>query len=234
MADTSVVDGKYYEAVAPRSLSERLVVAARDRIYADFLSLCAPGRDTTILDVGVSDVINDAANVLERVYPHRDRLTAVGLGQPDSFRKAYPEIAYRRVEPNQPLPFAEATFDIAVSNAVLEHVGSHANQRFFVGELCRVARKVFISVPHRYFPVEHHTAIPLLHYWDGTFALACRALNKASWSDQQNLILMSWKHLASLVPGDCKAVVGYTGIKLGWFSSNLYLCVDRERDATVR
>ena len=38
-------------------------------------------------------------------------------------------------------------------------------------ELCRVAGRVFISVPNRYFPVEHHTAIPLLHFWDKGFEL---------------------------------------------------------------
>ncbi|HJQ61109.1 MAG TPA: methyltransferase domain-containing protein [Vineibacter sp.] len=227
MAEANLVDGKYYEATPPRSLSERLVVAARDRIYADFLRTCAPGRDTTILDVGVSDVINDAANVLERSYPHRDRVTAVGLGHPDSFHKAYPDIAYRQVVPNQALPFADSTFDVAVSNAVLEHVGSPDNQHLFVSELCRVARRVFITVPHRFFPVEHHTAIPLLHYSDATFRLACRALGKAPWSEASNLILMSRAHLASLAPTGHVASVGYTGIKLGWFSSNLYLSATR-------
>ena len=63
MVTTDTVDGKYYQVVAPRSLSERLVIAARDRIYADFIRLCRPTPTDTILDVGVSDVVNDAANV---------------------------------------------------------------------------------------------------------------------------------------------------------------------------
>jgi hypothetical protein len=226
MADTSYIDARYYEAVPPRSISERVAVAARTRIYADFLRVCRPERNDAILDVGVSDVVNDAANMLEQQYPHPEKLTAVGLGRPDAFRKAYPAVDYHQVLANESLAFADKSFAVAMSNAVLEHVGSVDNQRFFVSELCRVARRVFISVPHRYFPVEHHTGIPLLHYWRGSFAPACRLLGKGQWADQHNLILMSRRHLLSLAPAGSRAMAAYTGIKLGWASSNLFLYVE--------
>src|SRR5206468_11480186 len=122
MPPRATVDDKYYQVVAPRSMAERLTIAARDRIYADFLERCRPAAADTILDVGVSDVVNEASNVLERKYPHPDRITAVGLGVGAEFRGAFPRVAYRRIEANWPLPFADKAFDIAVSNAVLEHV----------------------------------------------------------------------------------------------------------------
>ena len=130
-----------------------------------------------------------------------------------------------RIEANRPLPFADKAFDIATSNAVLEHVGSVPHQAAFVRELSRVAKRVFISVPNRYFPVEHHTAIPLLHFWTKSFELACRWLGKADWADERNLILMSWQHLASLAPEGSAPVIGHTGIRLGGFSSNLFLYI---------
>ena len=185
---------------APRSWGERLAIVARDRIYDDIIRHCRPAPDDTILDVGVSDVVTDAANMLERKYPHPERITAAGLGEGEAFKAAYPKVTYRRIEANRPLPFADKAFDIAVSNAVLEHVGSVPHQAAFVRELSRVAKRVFISVPNRYFPVEHHTAIPLLHFWTRSFGLACRWLGKADWADERNLILMSWQHLASLAP----------------------------------
>jgi len=219
-------DEKYYQAAPPRSLGERLVVMARDRIYDDFLACCRPEPHHTLIDVGVSDVVNDAANMLERKYPHPQRITAAGLGEAGDFRRAYPAVTYVRIEPNSPLPFADQAFDIATSNAVLEHVGSPRNQAAFVAELMRVARQVFISVPHRYFPVEHHTAIPLMHFWDRSFALACRWSGKSEWSDAANLILMSRGRLRALVPTGRKALIGRTGIPLGPFSSNLFLHID--------
>jgi len=234
MAGGDHLDSKYYAAVPPSSLGERLTIAARDRIYDDFMRHCQPGADDTILDVGVSDVVNDAANLLERKHPHPQRITALGLGEGADFRAAFPAVAYRRIAADQSLPFAGKSFAIATSNAVLEHVGSHANQVRFVAELMRVAHKVFITVPHRFFPVEHHTAIPFAHYADRTFALACRALGKVDWADEANLILMSKRRLRALAPPG--AVVAHTGLRLGPFSSNLLLFVDPEApsDATGR
>jgi hypothetical protein len=40
------------------------------------------------------------------------------------------------------------------------------------------------------------------------------------------LILMSWQHLASLAPEGSAPVIGHTGIRLGGFSSNLFLYID--------
>jgi len=225
MGSSGHPDSKYYQVVPPRSLGERLTIAARDRIYDDFIRCCRPGPEDTILDVGVSDVVNDAANLLERKYPHPGRITALGLGEGTDFRAAFPAVAYRRILAHQSLPFADKSFAIATSNAVLEHVGSRTSQLRFVAELMRVAQKVFITVPHRFFPVEHHTAIPFAHYADRTFALACRALGKADWADEANLILMSQRRLRALAPAG--AVVGHTGLRLGPFSSNLLLFVDR-------
>ena len=58
----------------------RMVVLARDRIYADFIAWARPQPTTTVLDVGVSDVTTEGANVLERLYPHPAQITAAGLG----------------------------------------------------------------------------------------------------------------------------------------------------------
>src|SRR6267154_4240218 len=91
------MDEQYYQVAAPRSWGERLAVVARDRIYADILRHCRPAPNETILDVGVSDVVTDAANMLERKYPHQDRITAAGLGDGIAFRAAYPQAAYRRI-----------------------------------------------------------------------------------------------------------------------------------------
>ena len=231
MKTAGLVDERYYQAAAPRSLGERITVLARDRIYDDFIAICQPRRNDTILDVGVSDVVNDAANMMERKYPFAEQITAVGLGSGEDFRAAYPLTQYLQIGANQRLPFADGQFDVATSNAVLEHVGSPEHQELFVHELIRVARKVFISVPNRYFPVEHHTAIPLLHYSDATFQLACRAFGKMEWAEAENLILMSRTSLARLVPEHVGAETAYTGLHLGPFSSNLYLFVDQSAGA---
>ena len=93
-----------------------------------------------ILDVGVSDIVSEAANLVERKYPYPDRITAAGLGAAGEFRATFPKVTYTQIEANRPLPFPDKHFDIATSNAVLEHVGSRANQELFVREMIRVAQ----------------------------------------------------------------------------------------------
>lgn len=93
------------------------MIAARRRIYRDFLRYCRPTPTDAILDVGVSDVVSDGANVLEQQYPYPDRITGTGLGQGRAFRSAFPKACYRQIEPNHPLLFADRAFAIATSNA---------------------------------------------------------------------------------------------------------------------
>jgi hypothetical protein len=205
-----VQDQEYYQAARPDSLAERVLVKARDRIFRDFMAQMQPSSSDKILDVGVSDVINDGANVLERSYEHQRNITACGLGAGVAFQRAFPLVRYVRIEPN----------------VVLEHVGSLDHQFQFVRELCRVAKRVFISVPNRFFPVEHHTAIPLAHFHDGAFRFACRLTGKSEWAREENLILMTRARLRQLAaPLGRNAAVGTTGLRLGPFSSNLYLAV---------
>jgi len=227
MTATERLDEKYYRAMPSHSLGERVAIVARNRIYNDFIRICRPGPGDSILDIGISDVVGDAANVLERKYPYPDKITAAGLGSAEDFRAAFPAVRYVRIAPNRPLPFKDGAFDIATANAVLEHVGSRDNQEFFIGEMLRVARKIFVSVPNRLFPVEHHTAIPFLHFWNKSFIFACKMMNADDWLDEKNLILMSKTGLATLVPSLPETEVDYTGIRLGRFSSNLFLAVEK-------
>jgi hypothetical protein len=221
-----LVDEKYFEVAPPGSLAERLLIKARKRIYSDFISLMRPASSSRIVDVGVPDVVTDGANFLERKYPYPEQITACGLGNGEDFQRAFPKISYLQIKPNVRLDFEDNVFDIAISNAVLEHVGSARNQIFFVKELSRIAKHVFITVRNRYFPIEHHTAIPVAHYSDSAFKFACTLLGKPIWADNANLILMTRKSLWPLSAQVDKApCVGYTGLLLGPFSSNLFLAL---------
>jgi hypothetical protein len=219
-ANTSTFDEQYFQVVKPGSLAERLLRSARLNMYKDFIRLCRPDATTTILDVGVSDVVNDASNFLEQHHTHPGQITAAGIGAGQGVAEAYGLAGFVQIEPNAPLPFADKTFDIATSNAVIEHTGSREAQRAFFDELSRVSRQVFLTAPNRYFPVEHHTAIPLMHFWRPTFTLACKTLRKDEWLDPANLILTGIDDMKALTPA---GRVGYTGLPLGPFSSNMYI-----------
>ncbi|MDE8345305.1 MAG: methyltransferase domain-containing protein [Acidocella sp.] len=170
----------------------------------------------------MSDVIQGGDNILERLHPYPSQITAAGLGEGEDFRQAFPEVSYIRIHAGGALPFGDKEFDIATANAVLEHVGSEAAQRHFIHELCRVANRVFIAVPNLFFPVEHHTGIPLAAWRDETFRVACAITKKTEWTYPAQLILMSKPYLESLLPDRDAWQTGYTGLRLKVWSSNLY------------
>jgi SAM-dependent methyltransferase len=92
------------------------------------------------------------------------RLTACGLDDASFLEEQYPGVRFVPAD-GLALPFEDNSFDVVHSSAVIEHVGSRANQIRFIVELHRVARRaVCLTTPNRWFPVEVHTSVRLLHW----------------------------------------------------------------------
>jgi SAM-dependent methyltransferase len=133
-----------------------------------FLAVMNPAAETTVVDVGVSDGGYGAdaygtANFFEALYPWPDRIVAVSTQHLTIFRQAFPRVTAVRAD-GRSLPFDSGQFDIGFSNAVVEHLPDLESQRAFVGELCRVSHRVFITTPNRWFPIDTHTLLPLAHW----------------------------------------------------------------------
>ena len=150
-----------------RRIASRVSLRSREQKLRLFLELLEPGPETTVIDVGVTDAPfggGSSDNFFEAVYPWPSRLTAVGVTELDRFRVAFPHIRAVRAD-GRALPFADGEFEIAFSNAVVEHVhGGREGQRRFVHELCRVADRVFVTTPNSHFPLEVHSLVPFAHW----------------------------------------------------------------------
>ena len=148
-------------------VASRVSMRSRERKLQLFLELIQPGPETTVVDVGVTDAPfggGSTDNFFEALYPWPERITGVGHTELDRFAAAFPRVRAVRAD-GRDLPFGDAEFDVGFSNAVIEHVaGGRVEQRRFVHELCRVARRVFVTTPNRRFPIEVHTLLPLVHW----------------------------------------------------------------------
>jgi SAM-dependent methyltransferase len=202
------------------SLSGRLSLIARTRIYQTFMKEMKPTEDTSILDIGASDVDVEEANLLEKQYPYPQNITCGTIGSSKSIEAHHPLVKIAQLSPNSPLPFPDKAFDIAYSNAVLEHVGGPQQRKFLIQEAMRVAAAVFFVVPNRWFPVEHHTAIPFLHFMPSMFRAALSRTGLSYWTKVENLDFLSRRTLKNEWP---QAITSYDGIPLGPFSSNVVI-----------
>lgn len=136
---------------------------SRQKKFLQFLTLLSPKPDETLLDVGINTTEYSATdNYLEKFYDHPEKITAVGQGDITAFQERYREVTTLSGD-GRHLNFPDNAFDIAYSNAVIEHVGTRDDQRRFLSELYRVSRRGYLTTPNRLFPIELHTRIPLLH-----------------------------------------------------------------------
>jgi SAM-dependent methyltransferase len=150
-----------------RRVASRVSMRSRERKLQLFLELLAPGPESRVVDVGVTDAPFGAGstdNFFEARYPWPAQITGVGHTELDRFAAAFPAVRAVRADGRE-LPFADGEFDLGFSNAVVEHVaGGRDGQRRFVHELCRVSRRVFVTTPNRLFPLEVHTLLPFVHW----------------------------------------------------------------------
>lgn len=146
------------------ALANAISKKSRARKWAQFLVLMTPGPEDRLIDVGVNTIeYSEADNYLERHYAYPKNITAVGVETDFAeFKRRYPDVTAVTSDGTR-LPFEDDSFDIACSNAVIEHVGGSEKQVAFLRELYRVGKRGYMTTPNRLFPVEVHTRIPFLH-----------------------------------------------------------------------
>ena len=216
-----------YNVVQPGSLPDRLAAHMRKKMYQRFLATGVQPADS-LLDVGVtSDRSQIASNYLEAWYPFKDKLTACGIDDASFLETLYPGVRFVHGDGTQ-LPFDDGEFDHVHSSAVLEHVGSRNNQRAFISELLRVSRKgVFLTTPNRWFPIEFHTTLPLLHWLPApVFRAVIRRLGHDELAQESHLNLLGAGDLRALCQG-LGVTARIDSVSLLCWPSNLILRIDK-------
>jgi len=126
----------YYPSKLVKAYFERLLKNVLYMSKEDVLSLLNHSQDARVLDIGCNDGVF-TKEIAERIGTS----TILGL----EVNEDYAKVAYKNnhvnvilADANCPFPLKSDTFDVVVSNDVLEHV---SNTDSFICELYRVLRK---------------------------------------------------------------------------------------------
>jgi hypothetical protein len=79
---------------------------ARQKMFDSLMALANPSADTTLLDVGVTSDRREDSNFFEKLYPHKDKITAVGMENAAFLEEEYPGLKYVRSD-GLSLPFPD-------------------------------------------------------------------------------------------------------------------------------
>jgi hypothetical protein len=222
----TVTEDKSSEYIGPKlgGFATRLSWYARQKMFNLLMALANPSAATTVLDVGVTSDRREDCNFFEKLYPHPDKITAVGMENAAFLEEEYPGLKYVRSDGSS-LPFPDKSFDLVVSFAVIEHVGNRQQQKAFVQELCRVGKTCYITTPNRWYPVEFHTAVPLIHWLPATwFRAILRLLGKHFFAKEENLNLLSEKEVLKMLPADAEVSTRHFRL-LGLISNLLFYII---------
>ena len=112
--------------------------------------------------------------------------------------------------------FADAAFDIAFSNSVIEHVGDFGRQQEFAREIRRVGKRLWVQTPAFECPLEPHFLALAVHWLPGRLEhWVKKYLTPRAWLEGPNSAamlellsttrLLSRREFSSLFP-DCRII----------------------------
>ena len=194
-------DARYYKRALNLSWIWNLQHKPRRQIIETFMEIMKPKETDLVLDLGTAALPEPLENIFECHYPFKHRITAVGTEDCGFLEAQYPGLRFVRVMPKAKLPFDDKAFDIGFSNATIEHVGARSMQSAFLSELVRVSHRVFLATPNRWFPIELHTRLPLVHWLPPSmFRAIISKMGFTFYAQEENLNLLTAHDLVHIVP----------------------------------
>ncbi len=197
----------YYFHHKTFGLQDDIAKKMRIKMFEALMGMAHLNREATVLDVGVTVYRNETCNFFEKLYPYPHKITAVAIDDAGFLEKEFPGLKFVKAD-GLSLPFRDKSFDLAVSTATIEHVGTRQRQQGLVDELCRVARAVCITTPNRWYPMEFHTGLFFAHWLPAAgFQYICRCIGKDFLARKGNPNPLSKKAVLKMFPKGAKVRV---------------------------
>ena len=156
-------------------------------------------RFKNLLDVGTTPVFDENNNIILHSFKNLDGITSLSNLDCAPLKKYFKKVRFVQGDARR-MKFKDNKFDVVYSSATIEHVGSKSSQIKFIKECLRVSRRdVFITTPNRFYPIEFHTKLPLLHFFPPKiYRKILLFLGFSFFSKEKNLNLLSAQDLMNI------------------------------------
>ena len=176
------------------------------------------------LDIGTtSDDENASSNIVIKNIKNIDKFKCISdqIANFDFFNKSLNKSITEEFSENELYEFSS---DLVVSNATIEHVGNTLNQKKMLENVIKLTKKIFvITTPNKFYPIELHTKIPLIHWFPKSiYRKLLKFLGLSFYADEKNLNLLSVNELKKMLD-NYKIMYEIKFIKLFFFKSNIII-----------
>ena len=202
------------------------LLKARKKIFDKIIDQILDGD--SILDVGTTPVKLKHENFFLNHYHLIENITCLSNQNLDKLKELYPNLKTILAD-GRDTKLLENSFDISISNATLEHVGNFEEQIIFVKEMYRISKKKIIVVtPNRFYPIDTHTMLPLIHWLPKKFHRKILKMLKYDFlALEKNLNLLSEKDLIEICNRLEIKNFKINKVKYFGFNSNLILFINK-------
>ena len=177
-----------------------------------------------VLDIGTtSDDKNASSNIVIKNIKNIDKFKCISdqIVNSDFFHKSLNKSITEEFSENELYDFSS---DLVVSNATIEHVGNTLNQKKMLENVIKLTKKIFvITTPNKFYPIELHTKIPLIHWFPKSiYRKILKILGLSFYANEENLNLLSVNELKKMLD-NYKIMYEIKFIKLFFFKSNIII-----------
>ena len=207
------------------SFTDKIVSKKRNEIVKIIRNLINFSNVSSILDIGTTnDKALKSSNFI--IYQFKDVKIKKSLSN-QSIQDNFFELNYNKsiTESLSNDEINSLSSDIVISSATLEHVGSDFNKNLMIKNITFLTKKYFIiTTPNRYYPIDFHTKLPILHWLPKKIhRKILKLLGLDFFSKEENLDLLSYNDLKNLTNDIQNFDIEIKKIKFLGLTSNLII-----------